>query len=129
MQQSEHLRIGIRSILAHKLRSLLTTLGIIFGVAAVVSMLSIADGARREAVEQIRLLGTNNVRVNLKRTDFQKNSISMIARLGNGKLTQPKDKPSLEMFSGMVLNAGGLGNDQVKAGCLGHLDGFSQHGR
>ncbi len=64
MQQSEHFRIGIRSIMAHKLRSLLTTLGIIFGVAAVVSMLSIADGARREAVEQIRLLGTNNVRVN-----------------------------------------------------------------
>ena len=64
MQQSEHLRIGVRSILAHKLRSLLTTLGIIFGVAAVVSMLSIADGARREAVEQIRLLGTNNIRIN-----------------------------------------------------------------
>ena len=54
----------MRSILAHKLRSLLTTLGIIFGVAAVVSMLSIADGARREAVDQIRLLGTNNIRIN-----------------------------------------------------------------
>jgi len=59
----ESLRIGRRSILAHKLRSVLTMLGVIFGVAAVVSMLSIAEGARREAVEQIRLLGTNNVRV------------------------------------------------------------------
>ena len=64
MQQSEHIAIGVRSIMAHKLRSLLTALGIIFGVAAVVSMLSIADGARREAVEQIRLMGTNNIRVN-----------------------------------------------------------------
>jgi len=64
VQQSEHITIGVRSILAHKLRSLLTALGIIFGVAAVVSMLSIADGARREAVEQIRMMGTNNIRVN-----------------------------------------------------------------
>ena len=60
----ESLRIGVRSIRAHKLRSFLTMLGMIFGVAAVVSMVSIAEGARREAVEQIRMLGTNNIRVN-----------------------------------------------------------------
>jgi putative ABC transport system permease protein len=59
----DNVRIGIRNLLAHKLRSVLTMLGVIFGVAAVVSMLSIAGGARREAVEQIRLLGTNHVRV------------------------------------------------------------------
>jgi putative ABC transport system permease protein len=60
----ESVRMGMRSIRAHKLRSALTMLGVIFGVAAVVSMLAIAGGARREAVEQIRLLGTNNIRVN-----------------------------------------------------------------
>ena len=64
MKHSENIRVGIRSILAHKLRSALTTLGIIFGVAGLVAMMSIAEGARREAVEQIRLLGTNNIRVN-----------------------------------------------------------------
>jgi putative ABC transport system permease protein len=64
LRHVESLRIGIRSIRAHKLRSFLTMLGMIFGVAAVVSMVSIAEGARREAVEQIRLLGTNNIRVN-----------------------------------------------------------------
>jgi putative ABC transport system permease protein len=64
MQYSESLRIGIRSILVHKLRSLLTTLGVIFGVAAVISMLSIGEGAKREAIEQIKLLGTNNIRIN-----------------------------------------------------------------
>jgi putative ABC transport system permease protein len=64
MQNSENVRLGVRSILAHKLRSALTTLGIIFGVAGLVSMMSIAEGARREAMEQIRLLGTNNIRVN-----------------------------------------------------------------
>ena len=46
-----------------KLRSLLSTLGIVFGVAAVISMTSIGEGARREATEQIKLLGTNNIRV------------------------------------------------------------------
>jgi putative ABC transport system permease protein len=64
MQYSESLRTGIKSILVHKLRSLLTTLGVIFGVAAVVSMLSIGEGAKRTAIEQIKLLGTNNIRIN-----------------------------------------------------------------
>jgi putative ABC transport system permease protein len=59
----DNVRMGIRNLLAHKLRSVLTMLGVIFGVAAVVSMLSIAGGAQREAIEQIRLLGTHNVRV------------------------------------------------------------------
>jgi putative ABC transport system permease protein len=38
-------------------------LGIVFGVAAFISMMSIGEGARREAVEQIKLLGTNNIRI------------------------------------------------------------------
>lgn len=66
----------------------------------------------RQHVEDLditHLVLANNVRVNLKRTDFQKNSISMTARLGSGKLTQPKDKPGLDLFSGIVMNAGGLG--------------------
>ena len=56
-----------------------------------------------------QLILSNNIRINLKRTDFQKNSISVHARFGNGKLTQPADKPSLDMFSTVLLNAGGLG--------------------
>lgn len=64
MEYSENLRIGIKNITVHKLRSLLTTLGIIFGVGSVISMLSIGEGAKREALAQIQLLGTNNIRVN-----------------------------------------------------------------
>jgi putative ABC transport system permease protein len=63
IEYSEALRIGIDGILAHKLRAMLTALGVVFGVAAVVSMLSIGEGARREAIAQIRLLGTNNIRI------------------------------------------------------------------
>jgi len=55
--------IGVKGLLLRKLRSLLGTLGIIFGVAAVISMTSIGEGAKREAIEQIKLLGTNNSRI------------------------------------------------------------------
>src|SRR5262245_13648185 len=63
MQYRETLQIGLKSISVHKLRSLLTTLGVIFSVAAVISMLSIGEGAKRSAIEQIKLLGTNNIRI------------------------------------------------------------------
>jgi len=59
----ENLEIGLEGLARHKLRSFLTSLGIIFGVAAVIAMLSIGEGARREALEQIRLLGVNNILV------------------------------------------------------------------
>jgi putative ABC transport system permease protein len=63
MEYSEYFTIGISSIKQHKLRSLLTMLGVIFGVAAVIAMMSIAGGARKAAIEQIELLGTNNIRI------------------------------------------------------------------
>ncbi|MCX8010056.1 MAG: ABC transporter permease [Ignavibacteria bacterium] len=46
---------------ANKLRSALTMLGIIFGVAAVIAMMSIGEGAKQETLQQIELLGTNNI--------------------------------------------------------------------
>lgn len=57
----EVLRISFEGLLTHKLRSLLTMLGIIFGVAAVISMLAIGEGARRKALSQIQSLGLQNV--------------------------------------------------------------------
>src|SRR5690606_7842738 len=53
--------MGLASLLAHKLRSLLTMLGMIFGVGAVVAMLSITAGAQQEMVRYIDLLGVNNI--------------------------------------------------------------------
>ena len=49
--------IAMESILANKLKSVLTGLGIIFGVAAVISMLAIGNGARQEILEQIKMVG------------------------------------------------------------------------
>ena len=54
-------RIGVQSLLLHKLRSLLTTLGVLFGTSSVIAMLAIGEGASEEAQEQIRRLGSLNV--------------------------------------------------------------------
>ena len=58
---ARNILIGIENLLLHKLRSLLTTLGIVFGVGSVVAMLSVGEGASKEALEQIRKLGSNNI--------------------------------------------------------------------
>jgi putative ABC transport system permease protein len=55
----ERLWIALRALRVNKLRSFLTTLGIIIGVAAVVTMLAVGSGAQTRIAEQIRSLGTN----------------------------------------------------------------------
>lgn len=55
--------IAIESILANQLRSLLTALGIIFGVAAVITMLAIGKGAQQEILDQMKMVGVNNIMV------------------------------------------------------------------
>ena len=55
------INIAVESILANKLRSVLTALGIIFGVAAVISMMAIGNGAQQEILEQIKMVGVNNI--------------------------------------------------------------------
>ena len=54
-------KLGIKSLLLHKLRSVLTMLGIIFGVCSVIAMLAIGEGASYEAQEAIKKLGSNNI--------------------------------------------------------------------
>ncbi|MDZ7288958.1 MAG: ABC transporter permease [candidate division KSB1 bacterium] len=61
MNYRESFRVGLDGLKTHKLRSLLTMLGIIFGVAAVISMLSIGEGAKEEALQQIAQMGMNNI--------------------------------------------------------------------
>ncbi len=56
-----NLYIAINAVVANKIRSLLTALGIIFGVAAVIAMLAIGNGAQQEILDQIKLVGVNNI--------------------------------------------------------------------
>ena len=61
MELRETLGLSAAGLAAHKLRTCLTMLGIIFGVAAVIAMLSIGEGARQEALGQIRQMGIDNI--------------------------------------------------------------------
>jgi putative ABC transport system permease protein len=64
------LKLGMKSLLLHKLRSGLTVLGIVFGVAAVISMLAVGEGSSKDALERIQQLGATNIIVkSVKPTD------------------------------------------------------------
>lgn len=53
--------LGVKSIWLHGLRSMLTMLGIVFGVSSVIAMLAVGEGASHEAQEQLRQLGSNTI--------------------------------------------------------------------
>jgi len=64
-----------------------------------------------------QLVLSNQVRVNLKPTSFEKDKIRLLARIGSGKLVQPKDSPMLDAFATAVFEGGGLGkhsNDDLQ---------------
>src|SRR3954464_7344519 len=55
------LKLGMKSLLLHKLRSGLTVLGIVFGVAAVISMLAVGEGSSRDAQKRLDQRGAPNI--------------------------------------------------------------------
>ena len=56
-------KMAIRSLISHKLRTFLTALGIIIGVASVISMISIGEGARQQTLSTISKFGTNIITI------------------------------------------------------------------
>ena len=61
MRWQEEIQKCLRSLMMHRLRTLLSTLGVLFGVVAVIAMLSIGEGAKQETLEQIEQLGVNSI--------------------------------------------------------------------
>lgn len=53
--------LAMEAVIANKLRAFLTALGIIFGVGAVIAMLAIGTGAKQSILDQMKLIGTNNI--------------------------------------------------------------------
>lgn len=64
-----NLRIGIDALMNNRSRAVLTSLGIIFGVASVIAMLAIGNGAEREILKQIKEVGANNIIINPRTED------------------------------------------------------------
>jgi putative ABC transport system permease protein len=77
------LMMGLSSLLAHKLRSLLTMLGMIFGVGAVVAMLSITAGAQKEMMSFIDQLGVNNIIVEAREA-VDRNELQTVRAISPG---------------------------------------------
>jgi putative ABC transport system permease protein len=86
-----NLYIAIDAVGANRVRSLLTALGIIFGVAAVIAMLAIGNGAQQEILNQIKLVGVNNIVI--KPIVEQKEE--KLNEQANGKKEKKKFSPGL----------------------------------
>ncbi len=56
-----NLNLALEAVIDNRFRSMLTALGIIFGVAAVIAMLAIGNGARQEILDQMKMVGVNNI--------------------------------------------------------------------
>jgi putative ABC transport system permease protein len=76
------IQLAIRGLALHKLRSTLSALGIVFGVGAVVAMLSVGEGARREILAEVGRLGINRVTV-------RAGSVSRTTEVEAGRLQSP----------------------------------------
>ncbi len=77
--------IAMEAIMANKVKSILTALGIIFGVAAVISMLAIGNGAKQEILEQMKLVGVNNIIITPKEKKTKSNDDSENKKIENSK--------------------------------------------
>ena len=90
MHRSKTIRnilLGIENLLLHKLRTFLTMLGVVFGVGSVVAMLSVGEGASKEAMDQIRKIGSNNIIINSIKSVEEASSSTMHSHLGIYGLT------------------------------------------
>jgi len=90
------IEIAIESLLGNKLKSILTALGIIFGTAAVISMLAIGNGAQQEILEQIKMVGVNNI-VITPIEDLTGNGENGEDSNGEGETKKEKFSPGLTM--------------------------------
>jgi len=66
--------LGIENLLLHKLRSFLTMLGVVFGVGSVVAMLSVGEGASKDALDQIQKIGSNNIIITSVKSTEEENT-------------------------------------------------------
>jgi putative ABC transport system permease protein len=76
-----NLHFGLQNLRLHKLRSLLTVLGIVFGVSSVIAMLSVGEGASREALSQIRKLGSSNIIITSQKPLIEKSGATQRVRM------------------------------------------------
>ncbi len=90
----EIIQVAIDAVFANRARSVLTALGIIFGVAAVIAMMAIGNGARQEILEQIKLVGVNNIVVTAR---YESKKTQEDEENGTGKSERKQFSPGLTL--------------------------------
>src|SRR5215210_1552146 len=123
MNNAETLQTALANLATHKLRTALTMLGMIFGVGAVIAMLSIGAGGERKALEAIGRMGLRNVIVKAKevkaeeRAEIRKKSLGVSLRDGEAILEAVPDVervlPRVEVKSYAILSPGGKAKGKV----------------
>ncbi len=88
-----NLRIAFEAVFINKIRSALTALGVIFGVAAVIAMLAIGNGAKQEVLEQMKMIGVNNIIIKAKEIEIKTGNNN------SGETEEEKNKKSKEKLS------------------------------
>lgn len=101
MEYSRVSQMSFDSLREHKMRTALTMLGVIFGVGAVIAMLSIGEGAKREALEQISILGINNIIINAVAPNTDQSSDQGLARSPGLSLA---DGDNIASYTDLVAN-------------------------
>jgi putative ABC transport system permease protein len=91
--------IAFEAVMANKLRSMLTALGIIFGVAAVIAMLAIGSGAQQEILNQIELIGVNNIMI----TPIVEQEEENISEADQGTAERKRFSPGLTLQDAQII--------------------------
>jgi putative ABC transport system permease protein len=98
----EIMQVALEAVFANRARSILTALGIIFGVSAVIAMMAIGNGARQEILEQIKMVGVNNIIVSAK---VDKNKSSSDESDESGKSEKKKFSPGLTLLDAQSIQS------------------------
>ena len=94
--------IALEAVFLNKFRSMLTSLGIIFGVAAVITMMAIGNGAKKEILDQMKLVGVNNILI-IPKSDKKTNKTTQSGDQASQSNDQNNQKTKGKFSPGLCL--------------------------
>ncbi|MBI3946067.1 MAG: ABC transporter permease [Armatimonadetes bacterium] len=97
----ESIRVALTGLAANKLRSALTMLGVIIGVAAVIAMIAIAQGAREQTMERIQSFGTNTLTI---QSGQARGAGGARGGFGSSQVLTPEDAEAIEKLGTPIKN-------------------------
>ncbi len=122
-----NVRLGIKTLMLHKMRSILTMMGMVFGVGAVIAMLAVGEGASKEALDQIRRLGSQNIIITSQKPAQGSGSGSMRIRLNIygllyddlGRITQSFEHVERVVPAKLIRGTGRVGERALELRLVG----------